>query len=143
MQWRVSSGTCRVRRFTASQAWAMSAFILSSGVMPDSSAAMSGMTFIGMDRGRDSRGGETESMSREKHLEKNTLRTSELCVRMASTVLQYVSVVLCDSTVSLKGKLIVGLVMNGMKSCASFFIEREQWHAHTSMRTCSQGRIIV
>lgn len=49
-----------MRRFTASQAWAMSAFILSSEVVLDSSAAMSGMTFIGMDRGRDSRRGEME-----------------------------------------------------------------------------------
>lgn len=33
----------------------MSSFILSSEVVHDSSAVVSGITFIGMDRGRDSR----------------------------------------------------------------------------------------
>lgn len=43
-------------------------------------------------------------MSREDQIEKNILLTSELCV---STALQYVSVVLFDNAVSLKGRLIV------------------------------------
>lgn len=46
-------------------------------------------------------------MSREDHIEKNILLTSELCVQVYSTALQYVSVVLFDNTVLLKGRLIV------------------------------------
>lgn len=47
--------TCRVRRLTASQALAMSSFILSSEVVQASSVMGSGITFSGMDNGRDSK----------------------------------------------------------------------------------------
>lgn len=46
-------------------------------------------------------------MSREDQIEKNILLTSELCVQVYSTALQYVSVVLFNNAVSLKRRLIV------------------------------------
>lgn len=44
----------------------MSSFILSSEVVHDSSAVVSGITFIGIDRGRDS-GKETHDPDQHKH----------------------------------------------------------------------------
>lgn len=49
-----------------SQALAMSSFILSSDVVQASSAVVSGIAFIGMDNGRDSRKKQNASKKKQK-----------------------------------------------------------------------------